>query len=1110
MLPMALIAQEDKLNIRFDNISIKDGLSQSSPNCIFQDSRGLLWIGTEDGLNKYDGYSFIVYKPEQNDQFSISNPRILSICEDADATLWIGTNGGGLNKYDRRTNRFYRFRHGKEDSLSLSGSLVYALIPVSETELWIGTEQGLSVFDLKTSRFTDSGTHPVLNPLSETAILSFARDNSLIWIGTDKGLYCYDQDKKILTNYQTNPEDIETLPDNRVTALLADKSHNLWAGTENGLAILKTGFSSFSRISDLSSPGFQTSNNSVKALLEDDKGNIWIGTFGGGLYIITPQSGKIVHLIYDYNNPYSLSNNEVLSLYMDLSGIIWVGTNGLDKYNPKKEKFTLFDYVPYSREKLVFRNIHPIYEDAESILWVGSKTDGLHILDRKNKSYSRMVHEPGNPNSLSSSRIRYIKEHPRGTLWIGTDDQGLNKVILNGNRKPVRFASYRNIPGNPNSLTSNKIYAIYPDFENRLWIGTDNGLTVMDIASETFTQYTPDPDDPNCLSNLTVYCIYGDRVGNIWLATDFGINRFDPSTGGFIHYTHNENDTSTVIYNEILSFYEDNQGNLWVGTYGKGLDKFDMKKQTFTHFTGIRQLSTAVIYGILQDDQENLWLSTNNGIIKFNPARGEINQFSIEDGLQSNEFNGTSYYKSLTGEMFFGGQYGFNSFFPNAVVKDSVSPRIILSDLQVGNSSISPGDHSPIGQHINEVKEIMLNHRQNNFTLYFSALHFANPMQNHYKYRLVGFDKDWIDAGTRRFVSYTSLPYKSYVFRVIASNSDGIWNETGLEVKIRINPPFWATLWFRIFMIVVILAGAYFLVKRRLTVVQRQKQVFEEKFQASSKELQEALEQLEVQHEEIVVQKRELKLRQKDQENLLWFNHGLGMFSDIISKNRDDVTQLCNIFIQKLVEYVEVEQGGVFLINDDQEDQPFLELAGSYAFSAERAGQQFLPGEGYIGTCYTSREFMEIDNLTDQYSEVRSGLGNDYVKHLLLAPLKINDQCIGVVELGSFKKIRGYRVSFVEKLMETFASIINTERANTKLKKLIDHSTFQAKELAESEEQLRLNLEEIMATQEESTRREDELIKLAEEAATREEMLNHEIEELKNRIEALTRQRQIP
>jgi two-component system, sensor histidine kinase ChiS len=1099
-------AQQDKMGIKFDNISIKDGLSQSSPNCIFQDSRGILWIGTEDGLNKYDGYAFTVYKPDQKDPNSISNPRIFSICEDARGNLWIGTNGGGLNEYDRKTDRFIHFLPSNQDSASIAGSLVYTVAKAAGNKIWIGTDKGLSIFDLKSNRFADVKHDPILEPLTRTTILSIALDTANTWIGTDIGLFQVEK-AGTLKSYSNAPGISQSLPGKLVTSLLIDKNHNLWVGTENGPAELKPGNENFEVFTDLSGNGLQSASDHVRALLEDDQGNIWIGTFGGGLHIYNASTGDFMHLAYDYNNPYSLSNNEVLSLFMDLSGIIWVGTNGLDKYNPKKDKFVLYDYVPYVREKLIFRNIHPIYEDTRGILWVGSKSDGLHILDRRNKKYSRLVHEPGNPNSLSSSRIRTLLEYPEGTLWIGTEDQGLNKMILNAERKPTRYSFFRNIPGNPNSLTSNKIYAIYPDKKGKLWIGTDKGLTIMEMATESFTQFIPDTNNPKSLSNSTVYCIYGDQSEGIWLATDFGVNKFDPASGGFIHYIHNDKDTASLIHNEILSFLEDKQGNLWIGTYGKGLDKFNPKNQTFTHYTAIKSLSTAVIYGILEDNNENLWLSTNNGIIKFNPARGEINQFSIEDGLQSNEFNGTSYFKSFTGEMFFGGQYGFNSFFPNAVVKDSVPPKIIMSGLQVGNKSVVPGSHSPIDQHISEVKEIHLNYRQNNFTLYFSALHFANPAQNKYKYKLEGFDEDWIDAGNRRFVSYTSLPYKTYTFRVIASNSDGIWNEKGLSVKIKIRPPFWATIWFRIFMFLVICSAVYYGVRKRLSFEKKQKLVFENKFQASSKELQEAREKLELQHDEIVVQKRELKLREKDQENLLWFNQGLGLFSDLISRNKDDLTLLCRIFIQKLVEYVEAQQGGVFLINDDQEEESFLELIAHFAFSEERTHRQFMPGEGYVGACFTSKEFMEIDNVTENYTEISSGLGKEYLKYLLFAPLKINDQCIGVIELGSFRKIKGYRVSFVEKLMETFASNINTEKANAKLKKLIEHSTMQSKELAESEEQLRMNLEEIMATQEESARREDELIKLAEESATHEEMLSQEIESLKRRIDELTGQR---
>jgi hypothetical protein len=454
--------------------------------------------------------------------------------------------------------------------------------------------------------------------------------------------------------------------------------------------------------------------------------------------------------------------------------------------------------------------------------------------------------------------------------------------------------------------------------------------------------------------------------------------------------------------------------------------------------------------------------------------------------------------------MFFGGQYGLNSFYPNEVMIDTIPPKIILSDLQVRNTSVVSGKDSPIGIHINETKEIILNYKQNNFTLYFSALHYANPARNRYKYKLEGFDDDWIDVGNKRFVSYTSLPYKTYTFRVIASNSDGVWNEKGLSVRIKIKPPFWATYWFRILMIILVIWGIIYLVRRRLMAAQKQKQIIQEKFESSSKELEEARKQLQIQHDEIVIQKRELKLREKDQESLLWFNQGLGLFSDIFSKNRDDLTKLCHITIHKLVEYVDAQQGGIFLLNNEVEEDPYLEIMAHYAFSEDRLKKQFKIGEGYIGTCFYDKQFIEVDNLTENYTLLRSGLGGEYLKHLIFAPLKVNEECIGVVEIGSFKKIKGYRISFIEKLMETFATIINIDQANVRLKVLIEKSSLQSKELEASEEQLRLNLEQIMATQEESARREDELIKLAEESATREEMLNQEIEMLKARNELLS------
>jgi ligand-binding sensor domain-containing protein len=477
-----------------------------------------MWIGTEDGLNKYDGYNFIVYKPELNNQYSISNSRILSIAEDQSGNLWIGTNGGGLNHYNRESNRFIHFLPGKQEAISVAGSVINCILPLSSGEIWIGTDNGLSVYSLEIGKFIDLGQeYPSLQPLSGIPVKALGKGrNSYLYAGTARGLFRFDPENSLLNHYLHNPNDGQSLPADQITALMVDKEERLWIGTETGLARMDNN-GIFYAVKSSSQQQGNIPAVPVRALLQDDEGNIWIGTYGKGLDIWSAQTESYVNYSYDYNNPYSLKNNEVLSLFRDFSGIIWVGSNGIDLYNAKKEKFVLYDYVPYSREKLVFRNIHPIYEDSEGLLWIGSKSDGLHVLDRSGKTYSRYIHDPNNSNSLSGSRIRAIREFPQGVLWIGTDDQGLNKVYLDDDRKPYKYEHYKYEPGNPNSITSNRIYSFFIDDTGKLWIGTDNGLTIMDIESESFTQFLPDTADPGSLSNTTVFAIYGDKAGNIWL-----------------------------------------------------------------------------------------------------------------------------------------------------------------------------------------------------------------------------------------------------------------------------------------------------------------------------------------------------------------------------------------------------------------------------------------------------------------------------------------------------------------------------------------------------------------------------------------------------------------
>lgn len=1097
-----LFAQSDIRDIKFENISIKDGLSQSSPNCIFQDTKGLIWIGTEDGLNKYDGYSFQIYKPDPNDSFSISHSRILTIYEDSEKNMWIGTNEGGLNQFERSSEKFYHFHMSTNEELSLAGNVVKCILQLNSNELWIGTEQGLSILDSETKKLVDiKKVKPDLLPLLSTGINTFAYDSSgVLWIGTVSGLYYHDLMTGELMQYSYDPMNSRSLPDNVINTLLIDSHKNLWIGTESGLSRKDQGSPDFTRPDSAFATVKNQNGNVIKALYEDEYGHIWIGTFGDGLFIYLPESDQFIKYTYDYVNPYSLSNNEILSIFCDHSGIIWIGSNGLDRYNPKKEKFKLYDYVPYTDENLIFRNIHPIYEDVNNVLWIGSKGDGLHILDRGNKTYKRLLSDPDNPNSLPSNRIRAILENPENVLWVGTDDQGMCKIYLDDERNPVQYISYQYNRSESNSISGNTVYDLFLDQSGDLWIGTDNGLTIMDIETETFTRYLPDPENPASLSNTTAYTIYADQSGDIWIATDYGVNKYDPAIDGFVHNIHEERDTNTIIHNEIMAFHEDAEGFLWIGTYGFGIDRFDKSTNSFKHYSHIPELSKAVIYGILEDGEHNLWLSTNNGIIRFNPKTEQTKVFSVEDGLQSNEFNGTSYYKSNSGEMFFGGQYGFNSFYPREVLIDSIVPQIILTDLLVNNNVVVPGENAPISKHVSEINEIILGHRENNFTLYFSALHFANPEHNRYKYKLVGFDDQWIDAGTRRFVSYTNLPYRSYTFRVLAANSDGVWNEEGLSVKIRVKPPFWSTFWFRLLIILLIIAAIYYFYKKRTQFLEKQKQILQEKIEQSNQELKDATEKLTKQQEEIIIQKRELRLREKDQQELLWFNQGISTFSDIVSKHKHDIKGLCQNVINNIIEYVEAQQGGIFLIQDDDEDDPYLELIAYHAYSDEKINKQFKPGEGYVGTCFIENKFLEIDNLSNDYAVFQSGLGKETLKHLILFPLKVSDTCIGVIELASFKKLKGFRISFVEKLIETLASTINTERANLKMKKIIDESERQAREIQEREHQLRIQLEENMAKQEESNLRESEFTRVLEEAAKREENLNKQIKKLKTAL----------
>ena len=1090
-------------NIKFENISTKDGLSQSSPNCIVQDSEGILWIGTEDGLNKYDGYIFTVYKPEVNNSSSISNNRIKCLTEDDEDNLWIGTNGGGLNIYNRKYDSFSQFKGF--DSTLFQAEVINCLYREKNGTIWAGTLSGLYKID-KTKHLVTSYTN---NPFNSSSVSSdvinclTSPETGYLWIGTEYGLNKMNINRESFTWYFHDDNDEKSISNNSILSLFIDRTNSLWIGTSNGINLYDGSNDHFIR---LTLPEFIEHNGtdiySVNSIAEDLDGNIWLGTFGKGLYIYYKSTDQIVSFTYNHNNPNSISNNEILSIFKDFSGIMWVGSNGLDKYNPKKEKFILYNYDQFSTQATVYRHIHAIYEDDRDVLWIGSKSDGIHVLDRKRKTSWDIT--SNDANSLSSNKVRVIRENPRGILWVGTDDNGLNKIILNENRKPEKFIYYKHSPLQFNSLSSNTIYTLYFDNDNSLWIGTDNGISKMNLTSEEIKRYVPNPNDPFALNNLTAYYIYGDRSGTIWVATDNGLNKYVPENDGFIHYTSNENDSNSLSSNELLTIYEDKIGTLWIGTYAHGINSFNKETEKFNRYEEIPELATAVVYGIFDDDQNNFWLSTNDGILKFNPnTHPAVKKFTIEDGLQSNEYNGGAYFKSSSGEIFFGGQYGFNSFFPKKVMVDTTQPKIILTELKINNTIQRPGENSLIPYQISEMKEIVLRSGQNNITLTFAGLHYANPKSNKYKYILEGFDKEWIEAGTNRTVSYTSLPYKTYTFIVKASNSDGIWNRNGLALKIRIKPPYYKTTGFRLLIIILIALGIYYFIRNRINRENKQKEKLQKEIENFTQELEEAKLQLEQQKEEITIQKQEIKLREKEQQDIMWFNQGLNKFSDLMSKNKGDLNLLTKNTIKTLVDYVEAEQGGIFLLNDENPDEEFLELVANYAYNEERLNNKFMIGEGYIGTCFKEKNVIELDSPDKGYTKVKSGLGEEEPKHIVFIPIKMDESVIGVIEIASFKKLKGYKVSFIQKMSETLHSIISSEKFTEKMLKMVEQSKLQSEELLAQEEIMKQNLEEMAESQQEAMQREDFLVKQAEEFATNEALMQDEISKLKTEIEDL-------
>ncbi len=879
----AMLSLSQDSGIRFKHLSIAEGLSQNSVNCILQDKRGFMWLGTQDGLNRYDGYRFAIYKYDPMDTHSLSDSYIISLFEDRAGVLWIGTYNGGLNKFDREKENFIRYLHDPADINSLSNNYARAIFesPANPGVLWIGTNGGLNKLEVDKKSFThyryDPGNPYGLSHNQVLAIFASPKNPHLLWVGTEDGLNKMDIKTGKFTHYRHDPDDANSLCDDKVYSIFEDSVGRLWLGTDNGLNLFDPGKERFiSYKNDPHNPR-SLSDNHVRTIYESplEPGITWIGTYGGGLNRFDPMKKEFTRWLHEPGNVHSISSNFILFLYEDKSGAAWIGAErGVNLFDRRRKRFFHYQHNPYNSNSLSENDVRTICEDQAGILWIGAYGGGITRIDRKKERYSHYKSDPANPDSLSSNSIRAIYEDKEGILWIGTFDGGLNKF----DRKKEKFIHYRYNPDDPHSIGADYIRTIFEDKQGNLWIGAYNGgLNLFDRKRERFTRYRYDSSNPRSLSNDRVFAIFEDSDNVLWVGTAGGLNKFNREKEEFTRYLYRPDDIHSLSKDMIMCISEDRSGSLWVGTYGGGLNLFNREKENFTHFTEKEGLPNNVVYSILEDEAGNLWLSTNEGLSRFNPREKIFKYYDIRDGLQNNEFNSGAYFKSKSGEMFFGGCDGFNAFFPADIKDSAYIPPVVISEFRLFNRPVlvdeSEDGRVILTKSITETEAIDIPYNLNIFSISYAALHYSSPKKNRYAYIMEGLDRGWNQVGNQTTATYTYVPPGEYVFKVKGSNNDGLWNETGASFKIRVVPPFWKTGWFYFVCAFLVIFSGFSIYRFRVSQLKKRKEELETIVAHRTEELKNANKEME--KLSIVAQKTDNAVMIMDTNgNFEWVNEG--------------------------------------------------------------------------------------------------------------------------------------------------------------------------------------------------------------------------------------------
>lgn len=1001
--------------LRFERIGLEEGLSQSVVYAILQDQFGFLWFGTTDGLNRYDGHSFEVFQPDPDDPTSISDRWITALLSDRQGNVWIGTLRGGLNRYDQNTGKFIPYMNEPINSNSLAANHVTALLEDKDGYLWVGTNRGLDRFDSLTGEFKHflsiSGQP---NSLPGNFITTLYEDNhGVIWVGTNNNglssINAVDFSFKTYTHDEENPN---SLTSNSINSIIEDTQGYLWVGTPEGANRISPDRTIFIHYTNDASNPNSIIDNYVHMLYVDRAGVLWLGT-ENGLDRYDFNTYRFIHYQHNRGETTSLSSNSIYTIYEDRGGVLWIGTygGGLNKYNRGQSRFTYFNADQNRQNSLSSDFVFPIVVDSDGTVWIGTYGGGLDHFNPRTGLFTHYTNDPADPNSLLSDVVISAYIDKNGILWVGTN-RGLSRFNADNNNF-INYTASMEEPEQEASIVPGAVNAIFEDSRGFLWVGAANGLYQFEPNAETFIPFLTDPNRADSRNSYHITAIYEDSDQNLWFGTsDNGLDRYDPIEMTYTRYLSQPQNPGSLTHNSVLAIYQDSRGILWIATAGGGLNRYQPESNSFSAITEKNGLPNNVVYGILEDDSGNLWLTTNRGLSRYNPVTGAFRNFTTKDGIQSIEFNQNAYAKGPDGKFYVGGINGFNIFDPAEVNDSTYAPPVVLTSFTQGSQPL------PDEKRLEQLQNVTLTWPDNNFSFEFAILGYASPSQNQYAYMLENFESGWNYIGSRREGRYTNLPGGTYVLRLKGSNNDGVWNENGQSIKITVVPPFWETWTFRILAVLAVIglgAGAYTIRVRSI--------------------------RLQNLHLEQIVRDRTSALQKRTTEMEALYSGDEKIIRSVT------LDQVFRAIVDVAVQMLNADRSAVF-VWDEKQRRVIPQV--SHGFAPETlAVLTFAKGEGVVGTVLETgvpviAPKLDLDALRP---DIRAAIVAEGIHSFVHLPINVDGQIIGVFNVGFTRP-----EAIVEDTVRLFTALVQRAALSIENMQLFEKT----KELAVIEERNRV------------------------------------------------------